>query len=206
MSGSPAAKNPYRPGASTPPLFLAGRQPQLTRFPKVLRSAPEIPANVRVLGLRGVGKSVLLKEFEKLAIEEGWATVRHQLEPRHNTDEALARLISRSVDAAKNKMSRMRRVKARVSDAVDAGRRLVSVSLEDLTFSLGAETSSEVDLAASLYSAVEAALDTGHEGFALLLDEAPVLRDDTGRTGEHPVSMLIAAINALQEAQTSGSS
>jgi hypothetical protein len=50
------------------------------------------------------------------------------------------------------------------------------------------------------FDVVEAALDTGHEGFALLLDEAQVLRDDTARAGEHPMSMLIAAVNGLQEA------
>ena len=193
-------KNPYRPGAATPPLFLAGRQPQLTRFPKILRGAPEIPANLRITGLRGVGKSVLLKEFERLARDGNWAVVRHQLEPRHNTDESLSQLVARSVDAAKDKMSRARRVKARIDDAVDAGRRLLTVSIEDVTFSLAGDPQVELDLVKNLYGAVEAALDTGHEGFALLLDEAQVIRDDTTRGGEHPMSMLVAAVNALQEA------
>lgn len=200
MTAAPG-KNPYRPGAATPPVFLAGREPQLTRFPKLLHSAPEIPANVRITGLRGVGKSVLLKEFERLTGEEGWAVVRRQLEPRHNTDAALSQLITGSVEAAKSKMSRMRRVKAQIADAVDAGRRLLAVSIEDVTFSFGEKTQVEVDLVTSLYSAVEAALDTGHEGFAILLDEAQVIRDDTAREGEHPVSMLVAAVNALQEAE-----
>lgn len=197
---APTGKNPYRPGAATPPLFLAGRQPQLTRFPRILRGAPEIPANLRITGLRGVGKSVLLKDFERLAIEEGWAALRHQLEPRHNTDESLAQLISASVEAAKNKMSRARRVKAHIADAVDSGRRLLSVSIEDVTFSLGGDQQVELDLVANLYGAVEAALDTGHEGFALLLDEAQVIRDETTRRGGHPMSMLVASVNALQEA------
>ena len=60
--------------------------------------------------------------------------------------------------------------------------------------------SSELDVGRNLYAAVEAARDTGHEGFALLLDEAQVIRDDRGRGGEHPMSMLVAAANALQEA------
>lgn len=198
---SPASgRNPYRPGAATPPLFLAGRGPQLTRFPKILRGAPEIPANLRITGLRGVGKSVLLKEFERIARDEGWAVVRHQLEPRHNTDEMLSQLIGRSIGAAKSKMSRTRRVRAHIAGAVEAGRRLLTVSLDDVTFSLGGDPHNEVALAENLYSALEAALDTGHEGFALLLDEAQVIRDDTTREGEHPLSMLVATVNALQEA------
>lgn len=200
MSAQPGTQNPYRPGAATPPLFLAGRQPQLDRFPKLLRAAPEIPANLRITGLRGVGKSVLLKELQKLAQDEGWATARHQLEPRHNTDDALSALITHTIDEAKRKMSRMRRVKAALSDAATAGRRMLSVTVEDVTFSLGGETRVEVELVTSLFTAVEEALAAGHVGFALLLDEAQVIRDDTSRDGDHPVSMLIAAVDALQEA------
>lgn len=200
MSARPE-KNPYRPGAATPPLHLAGREPQLARFPKLLRGAPEIPANLRVTGLRGVGKSVLLKEFEDLARREGWAVVRHQVEPRHNSEEAVSRLLAQSIDAAKARMSRARRVKAGVSNVVDeVGRRLLSVQYDDITVTLGGAKSLELDLSRALYDAVEAALDTGHEGFALLLDEAQVIRDDSSRDGEHPLSMLIAAVNALQEA------
>lgn len=172
----------------------------MTRFPKILHAAPEIPANVRITGLRGVGKSVLLKEFERIARNEGWAVARHQLEPRHNTDEALAQLITRKVEATKNKMLRTRQVRAQISGVVDAGRRLMTVSIEDVSFSLGGEPQRERDLVTNLFDAVEAALDTGHEGFALLLDEAQVIRDDTAREGEHPASMLVAAVNALQEA------
>lgn len=200
MSAQPG-KNPYRPGAATPPLHLAGREPQLSRFPKLLRGAPEIPANLRVTGLRGVGKSVLLKEFERLAQNEGWAVVRHQVEPRHNNEEAVSRFLAQSIEAAKARMSRARRVKAAVATTVDeVSRRLMSVQYDDITFTLGGSKTQELNVSRALYDAVEAALDTGHEGFAVLLDEAQVIRDDTLREGEHPLSMLIAAVNALQEA------
>jgi hypothetical protein len=193
-------KNPYRPGAATPPLFLAGREQQLSRFPRILAGAPEIPANVRLTGLRGVGKSVLLKEFEALARDAGWAVVRQQLEPRHNTEQSVSALLAVAIEAAKGRMSKARRVREAVSEAVEVGRRLLSVSYEDITFSVGGGRSVELDVSRNLYAAVEAALDTGHMGFALLLDEAQVIRDETSRTGEHPLSMLIAAVNGLQEA------
>ncbi len=193
-------KNPYRPGAANPPLHLAGREPQLARFPKMLRAAPEIPANLRLTGLRGVGKSVLLREFESLARDAGWAVARHQLEPRHNGEEALSALLAHSLEAARARMSRARRVRAGLANAVEVGRRLLSVQYEDITFTVDGAASVELDVARNLYDAVAAALDTGHEGFALLLDEAQVVRDNSARDGEHPLSMLVAAVNALQEA------
>ena len=194
------SKNPYRPGAATPPLHLAGREAQLARFPKLLRGAPEIPANLRLTGLRGVGKSVLLKEYEALARELDWSVVRQQVEPRHNTEEAISALLADALRTAMQRMSRARRVRAGVSSAVEVGRRLMGVQYEDITFTVGGSRGLELDLSRNLYDVVDAALETGHEGFVLLLDEAQILRDDTARGGEHPLSMLVAAVNALQEA------
>lgn len=198
MSGTP--KNPYRPGAATPPLHLAGRGPQLARFPKILRAAPEIPANVRLTGLRGVGKTVLLKEFEALAKQQGWAVARHQVEPRHNGEEALSGFLTTITQAALTRMSRARRVREQIAGAVEVGRRLLTVTFEDITLSLSGQGKLEADLSKSLYDVVQGALDTGHDGFALLLDEAQVIRDDAGRVGQYPMSMFIASVNALQEA------
>lgn len=198
---APLGKNPYRPGAATPPRFLAGRSPQMSRFRKILAGAPEIPANLRLTGLRGVGKSVLLKELEAIAKQEQWSVVRHQLEPRHNNEEAFAELIDSLAIAAGRRMSRMNAVKGQISDAVGASRNLVRVTIEDITFSLAGGTKVEAKLAETLLGAVESAAATGHTGFALLLDEAQVIRDDVDRAGEHPLSMLVAAINALQEAE-----
>jgi len=201
MTTQPGEKNPYRPGAATPPLFLAGREPQLSRFPKILAGAPEIPANLRITGLRGVGKTVLLKELERLCGEQSWASVRHQLEPRHNADDDLCELVVRLARTAVERMSRTRQLRAAVSNVVESGRRMVNVTIQDITFSLGGERHVEQTLLETLFEAVEAALDTGHAGFVLLLDEAQVIRDERGRDGDHPLSMLVAAVNALQENQ-----
>lgn len=194
------AKNPYRPGAATPPLHLAGREPELARFPRILAAAPEIPANVRLTGLRGVGKSVLLKEFERISQDAGWAAVRLQVEPRYNSEEGISRLLARDLEAARARMSRARALRAGASNALDAmQRRLLSVQYEDITLTAGGSKNVELDLGRNLYDTVAAALDTGHAGFVLLLDEAQVVRDEPKRR-EHPLSMLVAAVNALQEA------
>lgn len=197
---SAAPRNPYRPGAATAPLHLAGRDPQIERYKKILAGAPELPANLRLTGLRGVGKSVLLKELETIARDNGWAAVRKQLEPRHNTEQELTALVASLARAAERRMSLTRKIRGKAADAVAAGRGALTVTIEDITFSLAGGTDSETELAEVLFNATQAALETGHAGFTLLLDEAQVIRDDKDRDGEHPLSMLVATVNALQEA------
>jgi len=103
MSAS-LGKNPYRPGVGMKPAYLAGRDGPMRRFRSVLRSAPEQPANLRLTGLRGVGKTVLLGEFERLAREDDWSAGFLELNPRHNTDAALAR----GIDAVADRLSEER--------------------------------------------------------------------------------------------------
>jgi len=51
------ANNPFRPGVGKPPPYLADREAQLRRFGRYLDDFPANRRNVRVTGLRGVGKS-----------------------------------------------------------------------------------------------------------------------------------------------------
>ena len=157
MSERPG-KNPYRPGAATSPLHLAGRDPQIGRFKKILDGAPELPANLRLTGLRGVGKSVLLKELERAAQSRNWAVARHQLEPRHNTENELRNLIVALAGAAERRMSRTRSLKGKVTDAWTTGRGLLNVTVEDITFSLAGANNLETQLAEVLFETVEAAI------------------------------------------------
>ena len=57
------------------PTYLADRAPQLARFKHYLAGFPGLPRNVRVTGLRGVGKTVLLQQYGRLAEEAGWIVV-----------------------------------------------------------------------------------------------------------------------------------
>jgi hypothetical protein len=68
------ATNPYSAGAGTMPPFLAGRDPDVERFDTLLArlEAGEQGRSLVYSGLRGVGKTVLLLEFEKLAAGRGW--------------------------------------------------------------------------------------------------------------------------------------
>lgn len=79
--------NPYSMSAGNPPRALTGREAQKQQFRTMLgRLAREMnePSMV-VFGLRGVGKTVLLLEFEGIADASGW-TAPDPIEIRSDTD------------------------------------------------------------------------------------------------------------------------
>ena len=67
--------NPYTPGARRRPPILAGSDPDLEKV-QVLdeRLSGGYERSLIYFGLRGVGETVLLMEFDALANEAGWAT------------------------------------------------------------------------------------------------------------------------------------
>src|SRR5271163_2333202 len=68
--------NPYTPGAGRKPRTLAGRDQDLESFQSLVErlDAGAYERSLIYTGLRGVGKTVLLMEFDVLASEAGWAT------------------------------------------------------------------------------------------------------------------------------------
>src|SRR5580704_8542206 len=70
-------KNPFSPGAGSPPPELVGRDPILEEarilLGRVKRKRPE--KSILLTGLRGVGKTVLLNEIERMALKEEYRTI-----------------------------------------------------------------------------------------------------------------------------------
>jgi DNA-binding transcriptional ArsR family regulator len=192
-------KNPFRPGVGTRPLYLAGRDRPMRRFEAMLRAAPEQPANMRLTGLRGVGKTVLLGEFQALAEQADWATATLELQPGHNAEEALVAAVASLSRDAKERLSRIERIKRSVGNAARSAGKL-GVGWGE--FSLGYDpvaSEHRADVTRTLFEVVEMAVEKSHEGFVLLLDEAQVVRDETTRNGEHPLSLLLSSVVALQK-------
>jgi DNA-binding transcriptional ArsR family regulator len=194
-------KNPYRPGVGTQPLYLAGRDQSLRRFRSVIRAAPEQPANMRLTGLRGVGKTVLLREFKRVADEMEWAAPFLELQPGHNTDETLSNALTTTLRAAREEVSRVERLKSAVGGvARKAGTLGIAWGEFQMTYETGADAERQ-DLSRALFDCVDSVVRHGRAGLMLLLDEAQVIRDETRATGSHPLSLLIAAVSALQKAE-----
>ena len=72
-----AIRNPFSPGAGSPPPELAGRDAILelanVLFGRVRLKRSE--KSIMMTGLRGVGKTVLLNEMERMALHDGYRTL-----------------------------------------------------------------------------------------------------------------------------------
>ncbi len=85
-------KNPFSPGAGSPPPELVGRDPVLEQarilLGRVKQKKPE--KSMLLTGLRGVGKTVLLNEIERMADGDGYRTISIEV----HEDKALGPLIA----------------------------------------------------------------------------------------------------------------
>jgi hypothetical protein len=195
MTAQPG-KNPYRPGVGVRPMYLAGRDAPLRRFGAMLRASPEQQANMRVTGLRGVGKTVLLEVFAEHAQAQNWEPALMELQPGHNTDAAIATTLRALLDRIRQRLSRVARLRSIAGKALSSA--TLSMSWEEVSLSVTFGSKSEEDLARELFDTVQLALSKGRAGVVLLLDEAQLIRDERDRHGEHPLSLLIAPVVALQ--------
>ncbi|WP_327785916.1 ATP-binding protein [Corynebacterium belfantii] len=70
-------KNPFRPSFGASPVQLAGREFEISSFNYgLLGGVGAMQRALLVSGTRGVGKTVLLNEFEESARRLGWVVIR----------------------------------------------------------------------------------------------------------------------------------
>lgn len=156
---------------------------------------------MRLTGLRGVGKTVLLREFRDVAQEMGWASAFLEFQPGHNTDDTVSAALTAALQAAREEVSRVERLKSAVGGATrKVGTLGIGWGEFRMTYEPGARPERE-DLSRELFESVESIVGHGRSGLMLLLDEAQVIRDETRATGSHPLSLLIASVSALQKAE-----
>jgi hypothetical protein len=179
-------QNPYAPGAGNPPPELAGRHVMLREMHVALqRIAAGRPAQSLIMvGLRGVGKTVLLVRIAELAQGHGYRTLVTEAHEGKKLAELLvpglrAALISFSTsEAAREAARRAMRVLKSFLNAVSLKMNDFEVGLT-IEAEAGAADSGdlETDLPALLVSVGEAAKAAG-KPVAILMDEMQYLSAD----------------------------
>ncbi len=195
-------KNPFAPGAGSPPPELAGRAPLLEQarvtLGRIKAGRPE--RSLLMIGLRGVGKTVLLNEFRKLADEFGYKTVF--IEAYEN--KPLAALLLPPLRQLLIALDHM----AALSEKAKRGLRVlksffngVKLKYQDLEIGIDIDPEPgvadsgdlEADLSALFLAVGEAAADRG-AAVALIIDELQYL-------GESELGALIMAMHQIAQRQ-----
>lgn len=189
-------QNPFAPGAGTQPPEMAGRE-------KILEDARIALSRVKVgrparsqmlLGLRGVGKTVLLNRIDELASSAGYETI--VLEAPE--DRKLAQMLVPPLKSLLSRLSRLERSKEIAKRGLGILRSFASVfkvDVGDVGFGVQAELgiadtgSLESDLPELLISVVNTAKEAGSP-VALFIDELQYL-------STNDLSALIASVHRM---------
>jgi hypothetical protein len=194
--------NPFSPGAGSPPPELVGRDPIIEKARILFGRIKERRAEKSLLltGLRGVGKTVLLNELERLASSTGYRTVVVEA----HEDKPLGPLIAPHLRGVLYNLDRV----AGAGDKVKRGFRVLrsfvgalKVTYKDVEFGLDVDPEKgsadsgdiEIDLP-NLFVAVGEAADERGSAVALFIDEVQYF------SGKE-LGALIMAMHRVQQRQ-----
>lgn len=168
--------NPYTPDAGARPPLLAGRDVELAHLRSIIAQlrAGGTEQHVLITGLRGVGKTVLLNEFERFAQDAGWPAETKEVGRR----SSIATLTGRLARRALLQMSTRKRVGRRLRRALSVLKSFELALPGEVSFklevgpALGEADSGDLadDLRDVLVAVGEAAQEAG-SGLALIFDE-----------------------------------
>ena len=195
-------RNPFSPGAGSPPPELAGRDGILEQarvlLGRVLAKRPE--KSLLLTGLRGVGKTVLLNEIERMAQASGYRTILIEAHEGKSLAVLLAPQLRRllfDLDRIAGAGDKVRRGIAVLKSFVGA----IKIKVGEIDISLDIEpepgTADSGDLETdlpSLFMAVGEATQERGVAVALLIDELQYF-------SSQELSALIMAMHKMQQRQ-----
>lgn len=167
-------------------------------FRRILDDYPEKRRNLRVTGLRGVGKTVLLKEYERIAEERDWVVVRQDLGPRLCKEDQFAIAISDYFQRALTELSGSEKLKNWVSSARDSIQEIHLPFGTGVKLKSGGPTSVLEDRLGKALTQIGELARKKESGVVFLFDEAHTVQDDQDND-QLPLGALLSAFVAAQD-------
>lgn len=193
--------NPYTPGAGQTPVVLSGRDAELRRFDATLvrLQAGRGAQCPLIVGLRGVGKTVLLNEFGRNALARDWVVVEHELSTSGDLFATTTRLVREALlqIAPPSRWESAAHRVGRVLESIEVGYKIagLSIRLSDKYDDGGVFASLDKarDLTDLLVALGEAAQEH-QRGVALLFDELQFAEPGV-------LGALVAALHKIAQRQ-----
>ncbi len=195
-------KNPFSPGAGSPPPELVGREAILEQTRILLGRIKQKRSEKSMLltGLRGVGKTVLLNEIEHMARKNGYKTIL--IEAHEN--KPLGALIAPYLRSLLFELDRFARASNKVKRGLGVLRSFIGglkLTVNDITVGLdinpeiGSADSGdlEIDLP-NLFVAIGEAAEDSSSAVAILIDEIQYFN-------QKELGALIMAMHKIQQRQ-----
>lgn len=194
-------RNPYQPGAGHSPPHLAGRQAERAEFRRLLGQTT-ILENAILTGIRGIGKTSLLRDFFKTdALAAGWLWVENDMSESASNNEA--QLITRiladlgvkigGMTVARNERTAIGFVAATDTTEVKADYQFLS-AVAETTPGLASD---KLKAVLSLTWEILRRQNNKPSGVVFAYDEAQNMSDHD-KLGEFPLSMLLDVFSSLQ--------
>lgn len=171
--------NPYAPGAGIQPPELAGRDAEIDGFGVAIQrlSQGHPDRSQMLVGLRGVGKTVLLRTLSSEAERLGWATARIESQQGRSLRWPLARAMQRAVRAmsiryrASEALTHLVSVVKAFSLRLDpSGSLVIGIDVSPAT-GVADSGDFELDLTELFRAASDAMSRLGETGIAVFIDE-----------------------------------
>ena len=194
--------NPYAPGAGTPPPELAGREAVTEKASIALDRirAGLVARSLMLVGLRGVGKTVLLNRLHNDAEAEGFATVMLEAPERKSLPAMLAPAL-RAVVLKLDRMAKGSELARRALRGIGGFVQAMKLKYQDIEFGVDlglepglADTGDlDVDLTALLRTVGEAARER-QTAVVIFIDELQYVE-------ETQLAALISALHRCAQLQ-----
>jgi hypothetical protein len=194
-------KDPYSPGAGRPPFALAGRADDIDEFETAIaRIEDGLDARPLVFyGLRGVGKTVLLRAFQKKAAANGWLTAFVEANPEKSLRAMLGDELRFAIadmakpSAGESALKALKTIVSFIQLGMDSSGQLsLGVDFSKVDYSNAATGDLSGDLTV-LVRDLSAACEKTGKGVAMFIDEAQDLSESDLR------AINMAAHRASQE-------
>lgn len=185
---------PFTPGVGLEPKYLAGRQKYILEYEKRLGAIQLQQKNTLAMGLRGVGKSVLLKTLARHALEKGWIPVVRELSRRSNHEDELIQGLLGEVAL------RLKGVTiSRTEKSLGIGEKkpkTKAIGIEDIQMVFRGAAGDKGDKLLAVFQTVSnVARAIGASGLVLMLDEFQLLED---HEGQYCLTLILDTLSKLQ--------
>jgi len=189
--------NPFRPGNGIMPPYLAGREDEIFWFENSLASALSFPQNLVLSGIRGTGKTVLLRKFEEICTKKKWLFVKREFSNKLNQEEGFLNALLTDIVTKTKGASLAKKLRKPIigfsggyEEAIEED--FISILMQKYKGPIGDR------LEAILRDVYGIILEAGYNGLVLLYDEFHFLED--GMVAHNfPLSLLLETFSHVQQ-------